>query len=339
MLNIFELQKELVAAALPSGLESRQADVIKKYAVKYCDELYTDSVGNLVCHKRGPGKKLMLAAHMDVIGFMANFIDERGFVRFVPVGGINPALTIGYPVVFENGVYGCVLHDEKAKPGSTALNKVEMHNMYIDIGAKNKADAEKLIKVGMCATFCAEPVQIAGGNIMTPYADNLISCAVLLSAMSEITYPANDLYFVFSVQEEVGCRGAKMAANAIKPYAGIAVDLTRTGDSPAELDNERMVVRLGGGPTVKIRDNSAICDKPVVEHLRACAEKAGITYQDEIMILGGTDTGAMQRSYEGVLSGCISIPGRNIHSPGEIINLSDADNAAKLVAIAAMTEI
>ncbi|MBO5973468.1 MAG: M42 family peptidase, partial [Clostridia bacterium] len=167
MLNIFELQKELVAAALPSGLESRQADVIKKYAVNYCDELYTDSVGNLVCHKRGPGKKLMLAAHMDVIGFMANFIDERGFVRFVPVGGISPALTIGYPVVFENGVYGCVLHDEKAQPGSTALSKVEMHNMYIDIGARNKAEAERLISVGMCATFCAEPVQIAGGNIMT----------------------------------------------------------------------------------------------------------------------------------------------------------------------------
>ena len=168
MLNIFELQKELVAAALPSGLESRQADVIKKYAVKYCDELYTDSVGNLVCHKRGPGKKLMLVAHMDVIGFMANFIDERGFVRFVPVGGLSPALTIGCPVVFENGVYGCVLHDEKAKPGSTALSKVEMHNMYIDIGAKNKAEAEKLISVGMCATFCAEPREIAGGNIMTP---------------------------------------------------------------------------------------------------------------------------------------------------------------------------
>ena len=116
MLNIFELQKELVASALPSGLEDRQAAVIKKYASQYCDEMYTDAVGNLVCHKRGPGKKLMFAAHMDVIGFMANFIDERGFVRFVPVGGISPALSIGCPVVFENGVYGCVQPDEKAKP-------------------------------------------------------------------------------------------------------------------------------------------------------------------------------------------------------------------------------
>ena len=339
MLNIFDLQKELVAAALPSGLEERQAEVIKKYAARYCDEMYTDGVGNLIFHKKGPGKKMMLVAHMDVIGFMANHIDERGFVRFLPVGGINPALSIGYPVVFENGVFGCVQPDEKAKPGSTALSKVEMHNMYIDIGAKNKADAEKLIKIGMCATFCAQPKKIAGGNMMTPYADNLASCAVLLSAMSEITYPANDLYYVFSVQEEVGCRGAKMAANAIKPYAGIAIDLTRTGDSPAELDNERMAVKLGAGPAVKIRDSSAICDKPVVEHLRACAEKANIAYQDEVLISGGTDTSAMQRSYEGVLSGCISIPGRNIHSPGEIINLSDAENAAKLLVHAAMTEI
>ena len=339
MLNIFDLQKELVAAALPSGLEDRQAEVIKKYATHYCDEMYTDGVGNLICHKKGPGKKLMLVAHMDVIGFMVNHIDERGFVRFVPVGGISPALSIGCPVVFENGVFGCVQPDEKAKPGSTALSKVEMHHMYIDIGAKDKADAEKLVKIGMYATYCATPKKLAGGNIMTPYADNLASCAVLLSAMSEINYPANDLYYVFSVQEEVGCRGAKMAANAIKPYAGIAIDLTRTGDSPAELDNERMVVKLGAGPAIKIRDSSAICDKPVVEHLRACAEKADIAYQDEVLISGGTDTSAMQRSYEGVLSGCISIPGRNIHSPGEIINLSDADNAAKLLVHAAMTEI
>ena len=339
MLNIFDLQKELVAAALPSGLEERQAEVIKKYAAHYCDEMYTDGVGNLICHKKGPGKKLMLVAHMDVIGFMVNHIDERGFVRFVPVGGISPALSIGCPVVFENGVFGCVQPDEKAKPGSTSLSKVEMHHMYIDIGAKDKADAEKLVKIGMYATYCATPKKLAGGNIMTPYADNLISCAVLLSAMSEIQYPANDLYYVFSVQEEVGCRGAKMAANAIKPYAGIAIDLTRTGDSPAELDNERMTVKLGAGPAIKIRDSSAICDKPVVEHLRTCAEKADIAYQDEVLISGGTDTSAMQRSYEGVLSGCISIPGRNIHSPGEIINLSDADNAAKLLVHAAMTEI
>ena len=339
MLNIFELQKELVAAALPSGLETRQAEVIKKHASRYCDEVYTDAVGNLICHIKGPGKKLMLVAHMDVIGFMVNYIDERGFVRFVPVGGVRPALSVGCPVVFENGVYGCVQPDEKAKIGTASLNKAEMHNMYIDIGAKDKTEAEKLVSVGMCATFCAQPMLVAGGNMMTPYADNLTSCAALLSAMSDIRYPVNDLYCVFSVQEEVGCRGAKMAANAIKPYMGIAVDLTLPGDSPAELDKERMAVKLGAGPAVKIRDSSAICDKPVVEHLRACAEREGIAYQDEVLLAGGTDTSAMQRSYEGVLSGCVSIPGRNIHSPGEIINLSDAENAAKLLMHAAMTEI
>ena len=339
MLNIFELQKELVACALPSGTEERQAAVIKKYASQYCDEMYTDAVGNLICHKRGPGKKLMFAAHMDVIGFMATFIDDRGFVRFVPVGGVRPALSIGCPVVFENGVHGCVQPDEQAKPGSTALSKVQMHHMYIDIGAENKAHAEKLISVGMCATFCTEPRMVCSGNMMTPYADNLASCAVLLAAMSEVTYPANDVYFVFSVQEEVGCRGAKMAANAIRPYMGIAVDLTLTGDSPAELDKERMAVKLGHGPAIKIRDSSLICDRPVVEHLRACAESAEIAYQDEVLLAGGTDASAMQRSYEGTLSGCVSIPGRNIHSPGEMINIGDAEKAALLLARAAMTEI
>jgi len=339
MLNIFELQKELVCAALPSGLESRQATIIKNYAAHYCDEFYTDALGNLICHIKGPGKKIMFAAHMDVIGFMATFIDERGYIRFVPVGGHTPAYLIGATVRFENGICGCIQPDEKAKPGSTALTDIMLQNLYIDIGAESYEDACSMVSVGMYATFATEPKMVADGNMMTPYADNLTSCAVLLSAMSEMVYPVNDVWCVFSVQEELGCRGAKVAANAIRPYMGIAIDLTRTGDTPSETDNLRMTVKLGGGPAIKIKDSSLICDKPVVEHLRACAVRSGIEYQDEVLLAGGTDASAMQRSREGTLSAAVSIPGRSIHSPGEIINISDAENAARLIAAAAKTEI
>ena len=339
MLDIFELQKELVASALPSGLERNQATVIKGIASHYCDEFYTDALGNLICHIKGPGKKLMFAAHMDVIGFMATFIDQRGFVRFVPVGGHTPAYLIGTSVKFENGVCGCIQPDEKAKPGSTALTDISLQNLYIDIGAESYEDAISKVQPGMYATWNASPKIVADGNMMTPYADNLTSCAVLLSAMSEMAYPVNDVWCVFSVQEELGCRGAKVVANSIRPYMGIAIDLTRTGDTPSETDNLRMTVKLGGGPAIKIKDSSLICDKPVVDHLRACADANGIVYQNEVLLAGGTDASAMQRSREGTLSGAVSIPGRSIHSPGEIINISDADNAARLIAAAAKTEI
>jgi len=171
--------------------------------------------------------------------------------------------------------------------------------------------------------------------------DDRINCAIVVELFEELKDKTfgGTLYGVFSVQEELGCRGAKVAANAIRPYMGIAIDLTRTGDTPSETDNLRMTVKLGGGPAIKIKDSSLICDKPVVEHLRACAVRSGIEYQDEVLLAGGTDASAMQRSREGTLSAAVSIPGRSIHSPGEIINISDAENAARLIAAAAKTEI
>ncbi len=337
MLDFFEILTALKAAALPSGLEARQAEVIKKYASPLCDEIYTDRIGNLVCRKRGEGKKLMIPAHMDVIGFMATGADERGFLRFAPVGGHRPYALPYTPIIFENGVPGYIACDGETPLSS--LSDLPETDLYIDIGAKSREEALSLVQPGLCAVFAGAPERCADGTIMTPYADNLASCAALLCAMSEIRFSKNDLYFVFSVQEEVGCRGAKTAANAIRPDVGIALDLTLTGDSPAEKDKARMAVSLGRGAAIKIRDSSLICDRPVVELLRSCAESAGIAYQNEVLPAGGTDGSAMQRSPGGVLSGVVSIPGRNIHTPGEIICESDALSAARLIAAAAQTEI
>jgi endoglucanase len=152
--------------------------------------------------------------------------------------------------------------------------------------------------------------------------------------MSEVKTPANDLYFVFSVQEEVGCRGAKAAAWHIDPDFGIALDVTRTGDAPSDAENTRMAVRVGAGPTVKVKDSSLLCNPQVIAHLRAAAKKARIPYQDEVLPAGGTDSAAMQRTREGILSGCVSIPTRNIHTPGEIVSIKDVQQAGKLIAAA-----
>ena len=340
MLNILETQQKLIKCALPSGFEKPQAELIAEIAAPFADEIYTDTLGNLVAVKKGVGngKKLMLAGHMDVIGFLIVHIDKNGFVRFTNIGGHTPAFLAGTVVRFENGVRGCIMASDKVENSAT-ISSVDMLDLYIDIGAKDYDEAKSLVEVGDVCVFDAEAVSIAGGNIMTPYADDLMACIVLLLAMEELSDKEvpNDLYFVFSTQEERGLLGAKVAAQHIRPDMGIAVDLTRTGDTPAE--TVYMAVELGKGPTIKIKDSSHICNPQVVSLLRKAAEANGIPYQDELLLAGGTDAAAIQKSPGGVPVGVISIPGRNIHSHGEIVNLGDVELAAKLLAAACMEKI
>lgn len=340
MLNILETQKKLVSVALPSGYEMPQAKVLEALAKPFVDEMYYDTLGNLICVKKGKagGKKVMMPAHMDVIGFVVTFIDKNGFIRFAPIGGHLPAMLISTPVRFENGIQGCIQASDKVEYGKP-VGAVSILDLYIDIGAKDYDEAAALVKVGDVAVFDSQPALMAGGNMMTPYADDLAACIVLLIAMEELKGKEcpNDLYFVFSVQEERGLLGAKVAAYHIQPDMGIAVDLTRTGDTPGE--TVKMEVSLGKGPTVKIKDSSFICSPQVVNHLRDAAKKAKIPYQNEVLLAGGTDGAAMQRSRGGVVSGVISIPGRNIHTHGEIVNLKDVELAGKLMAQAVMMEI
>ena len=179
------------------------------------------------------------------------------------------------------------------------------------------------------------------GNLMTPYADDLSACIALLMTMEQLKdeTPVNDLYFVFTVQEEVGLRGAKAAAWEVNPDLGIAVDVTRTGDTPADLKGQRMQVALGKGPTVKRKDSSVQCNPQVVELLEKAAKAAKIPFQTEVLLAGGTDTAAVQKSRSGVLSGCVSIPCRNIHAPAEIVSIKDVENVSRLLAAVAQTEI
>lgn len=333
MFNAFELQSGLVKHAMPSGHERRCGEYIMELARPFVDEVYFTPTGNLVCHKKGNGKRLMFAAHMDVIGFMATYVNDDGFVSFTTIGGHHPLSLVNATVTFVNGTKGIIKlrkqGDMMSKPGTA----VTIKDLYIDIGATNKCEGDALVTIGDLAMFDTLPALTGDGCIITPYADDLAACATLLMAMEQVGPSENDLYFVFTVQEEVGLWGAATAAAAIEPYMGIAIDLCYSGDDLAS--DMEMPVRMGHGPTIKIKDQSVICSPEAIAHLKAAAAKAGVTYQDEIITAGGTDTASMMRTGKGALAGCMSLSGRNIHSPCEMISIHDMVEGAKLIAASA----
>jgi putative aminopeptidase FrvX len=335
MFDIYNLQKTLSESALPPGFESRQGALLADFARPYVDEITVDTIGNVICHRKGPGKRIIMPAHMDVIGFIATYIDDRGFIRFSPDGGHWPGRLLNTRIKFENGICGTLQASDKVDLEKDTYVSLSMHDLYIDIGAKDRAEAETMVKPGDVASFLADTVLTKGGTIITPYADDLCACIVLLLAMERIQEPLNDLYFVFSVQEEVGTRGAAVAGYRVKPDLCIAVDGTFCGDNPSK--TERIIVKMGSGPTIKIKDGGQICNPQAVEFLRKVAATNGITYQDEVMHGGTTDSSAIQKLRGGVSATAISIPMRNLHTPGEMYRVSDAEGAARLLAKACET--
>ena len=331
MIDILKTFTHLQSVARPSGFESPCAQAIAELAGPYCDEVKIDTLGNVICHKKGPGKRLMMAAHMDVIGLIITHIDKKGFLRFGALGGFVPYRLIGARMKLENGMGGSVWCDEKAME-EKKLEEISLNDLYLDIGAESEESARKMVQVGDVAMYEGE-VQQLGQMLLAPYCDDLIACAALLSAMSQVEKSENDLYFVFTVQEEVGLRGAATAAYAIDPDFGVCMDVTRTGDNPSE--KAKMVVKLGAGPTIKIKDVSLLCNPQVIAHLREAAKEGDVPYQDEVLTAGGTDSAAIQKTRGGVLSGCISIPCRYIHSQNEMVSLKDVEQSARLMALCA----
>lgn len=331
MIDILKTFTHLQSVARPSGFESPCAQAIAELAGPHCDEVKIDTMGNVICHKKGPGKRLMMAAHMDVIGLIITHIDKKGFLRFGALGGFVPYRLIGARMKLENGMGGSVWCDEKAME-EKKLEDITLNDLYLDIGAESEESARKLVQVGDVAVYEGDPQQV-GQMLLAPYCDDLIACAALLSAMSQVEKSENDLYFVFTVQEEVGLRGAATAAYAIDPDFGVCMDVTRTGDNPSE--KAKMVVKLGAGPTIKIKDVSLLCNPQVIAHLREAAKEGDVPYQDEVLTAGGTDSAAIQKTRGGVLSGCISIPCRHIHSQNEMVSLKDVEQSARLMALCA----
>lgn len=316
-----ELLKDLIYAHGVSGNEEDICAVIKNAVSDLCDEVYTDTLGNLIAHKKGNGKKIMLAAHMDEIGIIVTYIDDKGFLRFSNVGGLEVKNLVYNKVKFRNGTIGVIGCEEK-----NFSKKAELSSLYIDIGAKSKEDAEKKVSIGDTAAFVSD-LYVSGDSVISKTLDNRIGCYCLIKAMENIN-DTNDIYFVFTAQEEVGLRGARTASYAIEPDMALAVDVTDTGDTP---ECEKMAVKLGAGAAVKIYDRSVICHSSIREALIKFARENDIKYQLEVMTDGGTDAGAIHTSRSGVASGGVSIPLRYVHSPSETASLSDIDACIKLI--------
>ena len=324
MLNLVDLIKSFLSVGSVAGDESALAGHIAELARPCADGITTDRLGNLIIHKQGTGPRVMLCAHMDTTGLMVTHIDDKGFVRFANVGGLSPRDVMGAPVVFVGGARGVVCFEEK-----TELKDLKLSHGYIDIGADSRDKAAATVKVGDRARWAHQPFE-TGGTLVSPYLDDYAGCAILLQTLAHAEKTENDLYFVFSAQEEVGLRGARAAAFDIRPDWALAVDVTDTGDYPEP--KRKNECRLGGGAAIKLMDTSVMCHPTVVRLLEDSARAAGIPYQYEVMEDGGTDAGAISLSRGGVPSGGVSIPTRYIHSPMEMAALADMEACAGLLA-------
>ncbi len=319
---MFELIDTLTQTFGPSGYEKKVAGTIADLLKGKVDEIRSDALGNLICVKKGSGKKIMLAAHMDEIGIIVSYIDDKGFLRFGNIGGIPPLMILGQRVVFENGTTGVIWYEEDIDN----MKNTKLDKMYIDIGANSRTDAEKLVKVGDLAVFVGETVE-QNGRIISKALDDRIGCAVLVQLALSRPQTDNEIYYVFTAQEEVGLRGAKTAAFGIIP--DMALDVCDTGDTPS---CKPMAVRLGEGPAVKIKDHSVIAHPKVKDRLINAAKEKNIPYQLEVMLAGGTDAGSIHTTAGGIPSGGVSIPTRYIHDASEMVDIADVENAVKLLA-------
>ena len=317
---MLELLRKVSSAHGVSGFEKKAAEVMRGLIADYTDEQYTDALGNLIAvkHGNGQGKKIMLCAHMDEIGFMVTFIEEKGQLCVAPVGGISFAASSYDRVMSEKGVRGLIVPRGGVKPADYSADK-----FYIDIGAKNRKEAEKKVKVGDVFRFEADVVRLCGKRVCGHPLDDRIGCAILIEIAKSLANEKinDDIYYVFSVQEEVGLRGSKTAAYAIAPELSLAYDVTGTGDVPGA---SPMACALGDGAAIKIKDNSVICDPTLVEELVDIAKKEKIKYQLEILTYGGTDTASMQMARAGSRACALSVPSRYIHSGNEMLDLDDA---------------
>lgn len=321
---MFELIKKLTEAWGPSGYEHRVREIIADEVRDLCDEMRVDGLGNLICRVGSGGKKVMIAAHMDEIGVMANYTEpETGYLRFANIGGLIYTTLHGNRVQFEDGAIGVIgAHDAFGK-GRTSANGVDQ--FYIDVQTENGSVARE----GQPASFWREAQQ-RGNRVIAKALDDRIGCVVAIEAMRKLNKQTpHEVYFVFTVQEEVGIRGAKAAAYGVAPDIGIALDVTATGD---EIHNRKMAVRLGGGAAIKVHDTSLIVPPAVVNWMVNIAEADSIPYQRELLVGGGTDGGAIQVARAGVPTGCISIPTRFLHTTSETVDLGDVQACVDLLA-------
>ena len=317
-----KLIKKLTEAYGPSGNEEQIREIIRAEIGSLPDEVRVDALGNLIAIKRGTGKgkRVMLSAHMDEIGLVVSYVDEKGFLRAQPLGGVNVMTLVGSRVQFADGATG-VISPEK---GDEMKKDPELAKLYIDVGATSRDEAKG--RLGQAASF-VRPFADLGRRVVAKAMDDRIGCAVLIDVLRKLKSSPHDIYFAFSVQEEVGLRGARTSSYGIDPEVGIAVDVTGAGDTP---EARKVAMKLGAGPCIKVMDGGMLSHPGINNLLIGAAEARGIPYQMEVLPAGTTDAMAIQLARSGVPASCISIATRYIHTPSEMVDMDDVENGVKL---------
>lgn len=320
------LLKSLTETFGPSGYEKNVREIVAKEVEPLADEVRVDALGNLIVRKGKKSKngaRIMLAAHLDEIGLMASHVDENGFVRFSGIGYLFATQLIGSRVRFLNGVSGVIgienqFEERPAKPSPDKF--------FIDVGAASRRDCP--VKVGDVAAFERSFLDL-GGRLVAKSMDDRVGVLMAIEALRRLGSSPNEVIAVFTVQEEVGSRGAGPAAFGLEPEIGLALEVTPATDTPKSAARNR--ISLGKGPAIKVKDTGAIAEPRVVDWMRRTTEKARIPYQLEVLEGGSTDARPIQLSRGGVLAGALSVPVRYVHSPSEMIDFGDLQNSIKLL--------
>jgi putative aminopeptidase FrvX len=329
------LMKKILDASGISGYEKEISAIMKEELKKVCDSVETDTFGNVIARKGKGKKKIMLAAHMDEIGLLVKYINKEGYLNFIKVGGIDDRILLGQKVIIKaksgdvKGIIGCkpvhLQRDEERK------QPVKYEDMFIDIGARNREDAQKRVGVADAVIFDTCCGNLHGNLYYGKAIDNRIGCYALIKIMEKLKAPAQ-VYAVATVQEEVGLKGARTASFKIDPHFAIAVDTTVAGDTPGIKETES-ALKLGGGVAITVMEaagRGVIVSEQVRELFIDAAKKNKIKYQLDVIEGGMTDGAIIYMNREGIPTGVLSIPTRYVHAPTGVFSIDDVTSTIEL---------
>ncbi len=326
------LLRKLTEASGVSGNEKEVRNLILNEIKDSVDEYKVDRLGNLIAIKKGSSKypKIMLAAHMDEVGLMVKAIDENGFIKFLPVGGIDSRVLVSKVVeIGTNRVKGVIgakaIHLQEPDERKKALKPKQL---YIDIGAKSKSEAEKVVSVGDYISFASKYVEFGRDLVKAKALDDRVGCGILIELLKH-QYDST-IMAVFTTQEELGFRGAGVAAYSLNPDIALVIEGTTCHDI-TDIDEPDFATRLGAGPALSIMDRATYFSKPIINKLVEVAKNQNIKFQFRKTTMGGNDAGAIHLTREGIPSAGISVPCRYIHSPSSVMSKSDYTECIKLV--------
>ncbi len=335
-MKLVEVLEKLSNANGVTGREDDVRNLMEKYLKPYVDEVREDKLGNLIACKKGKkdAPTVMIAAHMDEVGLMIKNIKKKGFLQFAKIGGIDDRILLAQTVIVHTdkgpltGVVGSkpvhIQKDEERK------KVIDADRLFIDVGAKDKEEAEKMcVQVGDVVSFDTKFAQLGKGVVLGKAFDDRVGCAIMIETMKRLQNVDCNVYAVGTIQEEVGLRGATIAAFQIEPDLGIALDASVAGDMPGVVEGEAPA-KMGEGPVLTVADAGLIAHPKVLRLLIDSAKQNKISYQLETGIRGATDAARIALSRDGVPSGVVSVPARYIHSPAGILNLDDVKKAIML---------